>query len=46
LRELREIIDIIRELVALVFDRLIGLQRRSLVRAEPIDLFAYPDQPL
>jgi hypothetical protein len=46
LRKLRQIVDILGELVAFVFDRLIRLKRSALVAAKPIDLLADPNQPL
>jgi hypothetical protein len=46
LRELGQIRNIDRELVAFVFDWLTGLQRGALVAAEPIDLLAGPNRPL
>jgi hypothetical protein len=46
LRKLCEIGYIAREFVAVIFDRLIQLKRRSLIAAKPIDLLAQPNQPL
>jgi hypothetical protein len=42
LRERRKVLNILREIAALIFDRLLRFERRALLFIEAIDLFADP----